>query len=80
MLSLGIDIGSLSTDVVLLNDKREIVASEVIATGASSKKAADKAFKKVLEVARLSEKDIEEMTERFFMYIKTGRLRLPYQE
>ncbi len=42
MLSLGIDIGSLSTDAVLLNGDREIVASEVIATGASSKKAADK--------------------------------------
>ena len=75
MLSLGIDIGSLSTDVVLLNDKREIVASEVMATGASSKKAADKAFKKVLEVARLSEKDIDYVVATGY-----GRIRVPFAQ
>ncbi|HHT9119090.1 MAG TPA: acyl-CoA dehydratase activase, partial [Candidatus Hypogeohydataceae bacterium YC41] len=75
MLSLGIDIGSLSTDVVLMNEKREIVASEVIATGASSKKAADKAFQKVLEVTRLSEKDIDYVVATGY-----GRIRVPFAQ
>ncbi len=73
MLSLGIDIGSLSTDVVLMNDKREIVASEVIATGASSKKAAEKAFQKVLEVTGLSERDIDYVVATGY-----GRIRVPF--
>ncbi|MFN3466491.1 MAG: acyl-CoA dehydratase activase, partial [Candidatus Brocadiales bacterium] len=73
MLSLGIDIGSLSTDVVLMNDKREILASEVIATGASSKKAADKAYQKVLEVTGLSERDIDYVVATGY-----GRIRVPF--
>ena len=47
MLTLGIDIGSLSTNAVLMNEKKEIVAYEIIATGASSKKACDKIFKHI---------------------------------
>ena len=75
MLSLGIDIGSLSTDVVLMNDKREILASEVIATGASSKKAADKAYQKVLEVTGLSERDIDYVVATGY-----GRIRVPFAQ
>jgi len=59
MLTLGIDIGSLSTDAVLVNEKREIVAYEVIATGASSKKACDKIFKHILDVTKLEAKDLD---------------------
>ncbi len=73
MLSLGIDIGSLSTDIVLLNDKREMLASEVTATGASSKKAADKALQKILEVCQLSEKDIDYVVATGY-----GRIRVPF--
>lgn len=73
MLSVGIDIGSLSTDVVLMNDNREVVASEVIATGASSKKAAEKAFKKVLEVTKLQEKDIDYVVATGY-----GRIKVPF--
>jgi predicted CoA-substrate-specific enzyme activase len=75
MLSLGIDIGSLSTDVVLMNDKREIVASEVIATGASSKKAAEKSFQKILEVTRLSEKEIDYVVATGY-----GRIKVPFAQ
>jgi predicted CoA-substrate-specific enzyme activase len=75
MLSLGIDIGSLSTDVVLMDDKREILASEVIATGASSKKAAEKSFQKILEVTKLAEKDIDYVVATGY-----GRIRVPFAQ
>ncbi|MFQ5863538.1 MAG: 2-hydroxyacyl-CoA dehydratase [Candidatus Brocadiales bacterium] len=73
MLSLGIDIGSLTTDAVLMNEKREIIASEVIATGASSKKAADKIWKGILEATRLSEKEIDYVVATGY-----GRIRVPF--
>lgn len=38
------------------------------------------AMNHVAEYVGLSEKEIEEMTERFFVYIKRGRLRLPNQD
>lgn len=73
MLSLGIDIGSLSTDAVLMNEKREIVASEVIATGASSKKAADRIWESILSATGLSEKDID-----YIVATGYGRIRVPF--
>jgi predicted CoA-substrate-specific enzyme activase len=75
MLSLGIDIGSLSTDAVLMNEGKEIVASEVIATGASSKKAADKIWEKILEGNKLSEKDID-----YAVATGYGRIRVPFAQ
>ncbi len=73
MLSLGIDIGSLSTDAVLLNGNREIVASEVIATGASSKKAADKIWASILSTTGFSEKEIDYVVATGY-----GRVRVPF--
>ncbi|MEE9584706.1 MAG: acyl-CoA dehydratase activase, partial [Candidatus Brocadiales bacterium] len=73
MLSLGIDIGSLSTDAVLMNEKREIVAYEVIATGASSKKAADKIWASILASTGISEKDIDYVAATGY-----GRVRVPF--
>ncbi|MGB5196509.1 MAG: hypothetical protein WBN64_05520, partial [Candidatus Deferrimicrobium sp.] len=43
-LYAGIDIGSLSTDVVLLDGTLEVVGSAIIATGASTRKAAREAL------------------------------------
>ena len=38
MYTIGIDIGSMSANGVLLNEKKEILSSIIIPTGASSKK------------------------------------------
>ncbi|KKL51227.1 hypothetical protein LCGC14_2297610, partial [marine sediment metagenome] len=73
MLTLGIDIGSLTTNAVLLNDKKEILAYEVIATGASSKKACDKIFKNILNVTKLEEKDISYVVATGY-----GRVKVPF--
>src|SRR3990170_2487550 len=48
MLFAGIDIGSLSTDVVLLDPKGEIAGSSIVATGASTKKACEEAVSRAL--------------------------------
>lgn len=73
MLTLGIDIGSLSTDAVLINEKKEIVAYEVIATGASSKKACDKIFKQILDAAKLEAKDLD-----YIIATGYGRIKVPF--
>ncbi|MGR3309396.1 MAG: 2-hydroxyacyl-CoA dehydratase [Candidatus Brocadiales bacterium] len=73
MLTVGIDIGSLSTNGILLNDKKEILASDIIATGASSKKAAEKSFQNLLKPAGLSEKDIALIVATGY-----GRIRVPF--
>lgn len=73
MLTLGIDIGSLSTDAVLINEKKEIVAYEVIATGASSKKACDKIFKQILDAAKLEAKDLD-----YIIATGYGRVKVPF--
>ena len=43
-LYAGIDIGSLSTDVVLLDGTLAVVGSAITATGASTRKAAREAL------------------------------------
>jgi predicted CoA-substrate-specific enzyme activase len=73
MLTLGIDIGSLSTDAVLVNEKKEIVAYEVIATGASSKKACDKIFKHILDATKLEAKDLDYVVATGY-----GRIKVPF--
>jgi predicted CoA-substrate-specific enzyme activase len=73
MLTLGIDIGSLSTDAVLINEKKEIVAYEVIATGASSKKACDKIFKQILDATKLEAKDLD-----YVIATGYGRIKVPF--
>jgi predicted CoA-substrate-specific enzyme activase len=73
MLTLGIDIGSLSTDAVLINEKKEILIYEVIATGASSKKACDKIFKHILNAAKIDAKDID-----YIVATGYGRIKVPF--
>ena len=73
MLTLGIDIGSLSTNAVLINEKKEIVAYEIIATGASSKKACDKIFKHILDVTKLEAKDLD-----YIIATGYGRIKVPF--
>ena len=73
MLTLGIDIGSLSTDAVLMNDKKEIVSYEVIATGASSKKACEKIYSQILQTTNLEAKDID-----YIVATGYGRIKVPF--
>ncbi len=58
ILYAGIDIGSLSTDVVLLDAHRNIAGASVIATGASTRKAARQALDAALASAGAAVEDI----------------------
>lgn len=55
---IGIDSGSTSTNAVIFNINREIVAYTVIRTGAKSSESAQKALDEVLKKASLTREDI----------------------
>lgn len=73
MYTIGIDIGSMSTNGVLINEKKEILSSIIIPTGASSKKAADKTFQLILTEHKLSERDIN-----YIVATGYGRIKVPF--
>ncbi len=73
MYTIGIDIGSMSTNGVLLNEKKEILSSIIIPTGASSKKAAEKTFQQILTEHKLTEKDID-----YIVATGYGRIKVPF--
>ncbi|MBW7897857.1 R-phenyllactate dehydratase activator [Candidatus Brocadiaceae bacterium B188] len=73
MYTIGIDIGSMSTNGVLINEKKEILLSIIIPTGASSKKAADKIFQQILTEHKLSERDIN-----YIVATGYGRIKVPF--
>ncbi len=54
----GIDVGSLTAEVVIL-DQQKILHSVILPTGANSKAAAEKAMGKALEAAGLERSDLE---------------------
>lgn len=55
----GIDSGSTSTDVVILNKEKQIVADVILPTGAGAAIGAERALEKTLEVAGLERSDID---------------------
>jgi len=55
----GIDSGSTSTNVVILNENKEIVSYSICLTGAKSLDSVYRAFNEALEKAGLQEGDIE---------------------
>ncbi len=57
-LYAGIDIGSLSTDVVLVDGNLAVIGSAVTATGASTRKAAREALDVALRAAGATESEI----------------------
>ncbi|MEK6778525.1 MAG: acyl-CoA dehydratase activase [Candidatus Deferrimicrobiota bacterium] len=58
VLFAGIDVGSLSTDVVLLDGRGKVVGHAIIATGASTLKASQEALARALSLAKGRPSDI----------------------
>ena len=54
----GVDSGSTSTDVVILNKKKEIVASVIMLTGAGAANGAERAPEEDLKQASLVREDL----------------------
>lgn len=55
----GIDSGSASTDVVILNNEKEIVADVILPTGAGARTGASRALEQALNIAGIKREDIE---------------------
>jgi predicted CoA-substrate-specific enzyme activase len=75
MYVLGIDSGSTSTNAVILNEKKEIVAFHVVRTGAKSGESADKILKEVLDKAGLKREDINLIVSTGY-----GRVSIPFAD
>ena len=57
MIVAGMDIGSITTETVILQDN-QILASMILPTGANSRRAADRSLAAALEQARLGQEDL----------------------
>lgn len=58
MIFAGLDIGSVSTKVVLIDKDKKILHSEILRTGSNSKKAAERCMQTALDKAKFSFDDI----------------------
>ncbi len=72
MITAGIDIGSLSTDAVLLRDG-EVLAYSIVNTGAQARAAAERAFEEVLEKAGISASEVDSVVATGY-----GRMSVPF--
>jgi predicted CoA-substrate-specific enzyme activase len=73
MYVAGVDVGSLSTDTVILDGERSIVNYNVLFTGASSRRAARISYEEALRAAGLREEDIS-----FIISTGYGREVVPF--
>jgi predicted CoA-substrate-specific enzyme activase len=73
MYVVGVDVGALSTDTVILDGERNIVTYNVLFTGASSKRAALRSFEEALRTAGLRAEDIS-----FIISTGYGREAVPF--
>ncbi|SDB29034.1 acyl-CoA dehydratase activase [Eubacterium oxidoreducens] len=75
MYVLGIDSGSTSTNAVILDEKKQIVASYVTRTGAKATDSALRAVKEVLSLAHLKKEDLSRIISTGY-----GRVSLPFAD
>ena len=75
MYVLGIDSGSTSTNAVILNENKEIVAFDVVRTGAKSGESAERILSEILERARLKREDISLIVSTGY-----GRVSIPFAD
>lgn len=57
-VTLGLDVGSLSTKAVILDQENRILSYDIELTSGDNKKAAQEVFEKVIRMARLDKKNI----------------------
>lgn len=72
---LGVDSGSTSTNAVIMNSNKEIVASLVVRTGAKSSESARRALTEVLEKAHLTREDLSLIVSTGY-----GRVSIDYAD
>lgn len=72
---MGIDSGSTSTNAVILNENREIIASAVIRTGAKSGESAQRILEEILQKANLQRSDLTKIVSTGY-----GRVSIPFAD
>ena len=75
MYSMGIESGSTSANPVLLYEKKEILASAVIRTGARSKESAERILEEILKKAQLRQEDLSCIVSTGY-----GRVGIPFAD
>ena len=75
LYTLGIDSGSTSTNAVILDENRKILAFSVVRTGAKSSQSADAALADVLKKAGLTRDDISLIVSTGY-----GRVSIPFAD
>jgi len=71
----GIDVGSLSTDAVILDEKGEIAGYSIVETGANSTEAAEAAFAKALARAGVDRNRVKRIVSTGY-----GRVSVPFAD
>ena len=69
----GIDVGSLSTDCVIIDDREEILSYSITETGANSTEAAEKSFEEALVRAAVERNRIKRIVATGY-----GRISVPF--
>ncbi|MBF0450050.1 MAG: 2-hydroxyglutaryl-CoA dehydratase [Candidatus Magnetomorum sp.] len=59
MYYLGIDIGSLSCDAVLIDENRQILSTSVVPTGAKNQEAIERVRQEVMTISNISKNQIQ---------------------
>lgn len=72
---LGVDSGSTTTNAVLMNGKREILAAKVIRTGAKTADSANRILREILAEAGLSRNQLSRVVSTGY-----GRISIPYAD
>ncbi|WP_234123519.1 acyl-CoA dehydratase activase [Clostridium hydrogenum] len=75
ILVAGIDSGSTSTNVVIMNKAKEILASSVVRTGAKSQNGAENAMKEALDKLNITREELTKIISTGY-----GRVSIPFAD
>ncbi|HIE52243.1 MAG TPA: 2-hydroxyglutaryl-CoA dehydratase [Armatimonadetes bacterium] len=73
MITAGVDVGALSTEVVIMGDGGRLLASSILPTGANSERAAERAMREALTQAGLRLENLDRIVATGY-----GRVRVPF--
>jgi len=71
----GIDVGSLSTDCVIINEKEEVLSYSIMETGANSTEAAEQSFEEALARAAVRRDRVKRIVATGY-----GRISVPFAD
>jgi predicted CoA-substrate-specific enzyme activase len=75
MIFAGLDIGSLSTKTVIMDEEQRILSYEVLLTNGSSRSAAEQSFNNALKKANLKREDVD-----YIITTGYGRNNIPFAD